>query len=149
MVFRSKNRVTLFLTLGSWFAKSFSQVWARSWVGPGNSDPDILYMYRNSLYTVLVHMLIEKPATTTLRLTNEASNVKHGSSPLPFLLVKGTDSEDFKMFNRDVIFRAVRHLFEGIAIRQEEAREKNLSPPEFKVHQYIWPNFMSVLWIRM
>jgi hypothetical protein len=32
-----------------------------------------------------------------------------------------------------VFFRAVRHLFEGIAIRQEEAREKNLSPPEFKV----------------
>ena len=37
------------------------------------------------------------------------------------------------------VSRAVRHLFEGIAVRQEEAREKNLTPPEFKVmyvHSY-------------
>jgi hypothetical protein len=44
-----------------------------------------------------------------------------------------------------VIFRAVRHLFEGIAIRQEEAREKNLSPPEFKVHQYMAQFYISVV----
>jgi hypothetical protein len=42
-----------------------------------------------------------------------------------------------------VIFRAVRHLFEGIAIRQEEAREKNLSPPEFKVLQYMAQFYIS------
>ncbi len=61
----------------------------------------------------------------------------------PLLLVKGTDSEDFYIFYCDVIFRAVRHLFEGIAIRQEEAREKNLSPPEFKVLQYMAQFFFS------
>ncbi len=45
-----------------------------------------------------------------------------------------------------MIFRAVRHLFEGIAIRQEEAREKNLSPPEFKVSlQYMARFFISGL----
>jgi hypothetical protein len=92
MVDRSKNRSTLFLTLESWFVTTFSQVWPRSWMGPGNSDPDIPCTGTLIYRTVLVHMLIEISATTTLRLTDEASNVKHGSSPL---LVTGTDSEDF------------------------------------------------------
>jgi len=32
-----------------------------------------------------------------------------------------------------IIPRAVRHLFDGISQRQEEARENNITPPEFKV----------------
>ena len=32
------------------------------------------------------------------------------------------------------LFRAVRHLFDGITQRQEEARENNITPPEFKVN---------------
>jgi hypothetical protein len=62
-------------------------------------------------------------------------------APPPFWLQEQIQ-KIFEIFYRDVIFRAVRHLFEGIAIRQEEAREKNLSPPEFKVpYTSIWPYF--------
>ncbi len=62
---------------------TFSQVCPSCWMGPSNSDA---YICTATLYipTVLVHMLIEIPATTTLRLTDEASNVKYGSSPSPF-----------------------------------------------------------------
>ena len=35
--------------------------------------------------------------------------------------------------NLGIIPRAVRHLFDGVATRVEEARENNVTPPEFKV----------------
>ena len=35
--------------------------------------------------------------------------------------------------NLGIIPRAVRHLFDGITTRIEEAKENNTTPPEFKV----------------